>query len=194
MELKNKFRGYFKKAVKLKAKAAYDLDEVMAEMEKRKDFTFENHCKDVYYWFYRNFEFIWKPHIAIGYLRRAYQICTRGWSDRDLWSLDYTIAKFTLPRLIELKKIKHGIPTSFFPTGKYEYTDEEYEEAQRNWNEVLDKMIWSMDYIANYREWDYYPEKEKYKEEGAYDMLRASDFRCQEGLDLFAKHFRSLWD
>jgi len=189
-------KSYFTWAPKLPKKPAYDMDEVMSALEYRRACTFENHYLNVYYWFRRNFEWIWKPYIIKGYLTRVWQIITRPghWSDRDIWSLDYTIARFALPRLIRLKEVKHGIPTSFFPEGKYEYTDEEYAEAQRKWNEVLDKMIWSMDYIANNREWDYYPEKGKHNEEGAYDLLKASEYRLQEGLDLFAKYFRSLWD
>lgn len=196
---KMSIKSYFKRAEKLVKKPIYDMDEVMSEMEKRKDFTFQNHCLDIYYWFYRNFDFIWKPYILKGYLKRAYQRCTRGWSDRDLWSLDYTIAKFALPRLIELKKIMHGVPHSMFEPlseGEYNHDAEQMRIAEEKWNETLDEMIFAMDYIANNRDMDYYPKKtwpEKTTHED-YEDLRKVEERVQNGLILFGTHFRSLWD
>jgi len=182
--------------MELKKKASYTLDEVLDALDDRRAPTFRNFCLDVYYWFYRTFEFIWKPYILVGYLKRAYQRCTRGWSDRDLWSLDYTIAKFALPRLIELKKVKHGTPTSMFeklPEGEYEYTSEQYDEAIKKWEGIMDEMIFAMDYIANSREWDYYPNK-RHPEKEDYKDLREVEERVHKGLILFGTHFRSLWD
>jgi hypothetical protein len=188
-------KSYFKRAPKLPDKPAYDLDEVLESWEHRKETTFENHCKDVYYWFYRFLKHF-SPSYMSGYIKRAYQRCTRGWSDRDLWSLDYTIAKFALPRLKELKKIKHGTPTLFFPPDKYSYTDEEYDVAKAEWDKVLDEIIFAMDYIANCREWDYYPKKTWPEKPAAedYTELHEVEKRVQEGLILFGKHFRALWD
>lgn len=177
-------------------KASYTLDEVLDELDNRKLPTFRNFCLDIYYWFYRNFDFIWKPYILKGYLKRAYQRCTRGWSDRDLWSLDYVIAKHALPRLIELKKIKHGVPTAMFeklPEGEYEYTNEQYDAAIKKWNDIMDEMIFAMDYIANCREWNYYPKKRSTTKED-YNALHEVEERVQKGLILFGTHFRSLWD
>jgi len=199
VELKTVLKNYFTWAPKLPKKAVYDMDEVFEHFEHRKPCTFENHCLDVYYWFCRNFDFIWKPNIVRGYAKRAYQRCTRGWSDRDLWSLDYTIAKFVLPRLIELKKQMHGIPNAMFeplPDGEYSYNAEQMAVAEKKWNAVLDEIIFAMDYIANSREWNYYPKKtwpEKTEKEDYEELLKVEE-RVQNGLILFGKHFRSLWD
>ena len=57
--------------------------------------------KSYVYWSWKN---------PVGSLRRIWQNLTRGWNDSDCWSLDRTITLFTLPRLIRLKEIQHGIP------------------------------------------------------------------------------------
>ena len=84
----------------------------------------------------------------------------------ELWGLDYTLAKYILPRLIKFKENAEGHPSNI--------TWEEYLV-------VLNKMIWSFDYII--------------KDDSGLDFgeLKKNDDRCQEGLDLFAKYFRSLW-
>lgn len=193
------FKSYFTWAPKLPKKSCYDMDEVWESFEYRKACTFENHYLNVYYWFKRNFDFIWTPYILKGYLKRAWQRCTRGWSDRDLWSLDYTIAKFALPRLIELKKQMHGIPSSMFeklPEDEYNHTPEQTKAAEKKWNDILDEIIFAMDYVANCREHDYYPKKtwpEKTIKED-YDELLAVEKRVQDALLLFGTYFRNLWD
>lgn len=194
-------KKYFTWAPKMPKKAVYDMDEVWESFEHRKTTTFENHYLNVYYWFCRNFDFIWKPCIFRGYLTRAYQIVTRPghWSDRDIWSLDYTVAKFSLPRLIRLKEVMHGVPNSMFeplPEGEYNYNEEQMAVAIKKWNEVLDEIIFAMDYIANCREHDYYPKKtwpEKTTKED-YVELHAVEERVQKGLILFGTYFRNLWD
>ena len=84
----------------------------------------------------------------------------------ELWGLDYTLAKYILPRLIKFKENAEGHPSNI--------TWEEYLV-------VLDKMIWSFNYII--------------KDDSTIDFaeLKKKDNRCQEGLHLFAEYFRSLW-
>jgi len=190
----DKIKEYFRWH-KQEKKPIYDWEEVKHEIfDIRRETRFQNLLLDIYYWFYRNFKWIWEPSIVVGYLKRAWQIITRPghWSDRDIWSLDYTIAKFALPRLIRLKEVMHGVPGNFFPEGHNTYDKSEMAAAERKWNEVLDKMIWSMDFIANYREYDYHPDPDD--ENRDYSKLKEAEARCQEGLDLFAKYFRNLWD
>lgn len=85
----------------------------------------------------------------------------RGWDDSETWNLDFTFAKYILPRLIEFKKLSNGIP--------YPYSKEE-------WGIVLDKMIFSFQYIVAERE-----------------TTKENHETIQEGIDLFAKNFQSLW-
>ncbi len=196
LRTKKMLKSYFTWAPKLPKKPAYDMDEVFENLEYRKETTFENHCLNVYYWFKRNFDFLWDKHVFEGYVKRAWQICWRGWSDRDIWSLDYTIAKFALPRLIRLKEVKHGVPGSMFEDFNGTYTDKQVETAKKKWDEILDEMIFAMDYIANDREWQYYPDK-KWPEKTTKDdyiELRAVEERVQKGLVLLGTYFRNLWD
>ena len=51
----------------------------------------------------------------------------------ELWGLDYTLAKYILPRLIKFKENVEGHPSNI--------TWEEYLV-------VLDKMIWSFNYVV----------------------------------------------
>lgn len=100
-------------------------------------------------------------------LKYLYQKFTRGWDDSDLWSLDYTISKFALPRLIEFRKNQCGIP--------YGLTEEE-------WLEILDKIIFAMD--LNIKELgDYW-----------HCISKEEEKLIDEGFELFGKYYRSLWN
>jgi hypothetical protein len=88
----------------------------------------------------------------------------RGFDDSETWSLDYSLAKHILPRLKLLKQFK---------TIHNEH-DAEYEDS-------LDKMITAFDIIANDSDYwclEVYPEKQK---------------AVNDGLDMFRKHYRSMW-
>jgi len=116
----------------------------------------------------------------------------------------------------------HGSQSSFdFYT---ETHNEAFDQGVKRWEEVLDKMIWAFEQIAfdNYDEkyrhgepkfdWiktdkkfanpisgkmeDTYQMVDKNPDEHWYDVVghQMHDERVQEGLDLFGKYYRSLWD
>ena len=91
----------------------------------------------------------------------------RGFDDTELWSLYTTIGRFILPRLKAFREGFCGYPTVL--------------ESEDQWGEILDKMIFSFDYVV--RE----DEEFEVREDEYYN-------RVQEGLDLFAKYFFNLWD
>lgn len=115
-----------------------------------------------------------------------FQKLFKGYSDSELWNFDYTMAKWILPRLKRFKKDSISFPAEL--------------ETPDKWDEILDKMIWSFDYIVNQ---DKYEDEimEKYKdneidEDGHYRWIKDTkelSAKCQEGLDLFGTYFRSLW-
>ena len=102
--------------------------------------------------------------------------------------------------------------------------DEAWKKGAERWDEVLDKMIWSFGQIAyedyddkyHHGKGDYdwvktdktYPNPITGKIEATYQMVdknpdehwydyighRKHEERIQEGLDLFGKYFRNLWD
>ena len=150
----------------------------------------------------------------------------------DTWSMDDTLAHIILPMLKQLKATKHGIPCEFAEVGGESWKDQLcfdfYQEdtadlfeehAERRWNEVMDKMIWSFEqavekntnpdaYWQPYWE-DMTPEEVVEETENSiYKQLdidhprkkinreKMSEYydRMQEGFTLFGKYYCSLWD
>ena len=84
---------------------------------------------------------------------------------RDTWSLDWAIAKFTLPRLIRYKEVTNGYPAKF--------------ESEKEWYEILDKMIAAFTLIAKDGSWALWNEEQRKI--------------INEGLDLFREYYFDLW-
>ena len=121
-----------------------------------------------------------------------------GFELNELWSLDYTIIKFVIPRLKVFRERTIGFPADFYYANPDEPTQEELniihtggcpiptEEASARWMAVLDHMIWSME------EW--------IKEDGFFwdsklgEIDKEKEKKVQEGFDLFHKYFFALWD
>ena len=109
--------------------------------------------------------------------------------DFDVWSLDYTLANIIHPALVRLKETKHGYP-QLYEDGMvtnahwdrqlhFDFIDEDVETNYliKKWDNILDKMIYSFDCIKK------------------DNNLEIEDWdKVQEGLDLFAEHYTSLWD
>jgi len=154
----------------------------------------------------------------------------------DTWSLDHTLALIILPALIQLKQTKHGIPSEFGEVGGADYDcqdsfdfyketyNESFNKACEQWEEILDKMIWSFEQLAKddydrlYHhgkgEYDFvvsdtqYPNPITGKLEKTFQMVdknpdehwydseghQLHEQRIQEGLELFGKYYRNLWD
>ena len=72
------------------------------------------------------------------YLRFLWQRFRYGFSNRELWNLDYTVAKFILPRLKRFREISGGYPAQL---------------SEQEWNAVLDKMIIAFQLITNGDRW-----------------------------------------
>jgi hypothetical protein len=170
------------------------------------------------------------------YLKKAQRRVSVEISRSDTYSMDHTLAYVILPMLIQLKITKHGVPTEFAEVGGEDWqsqdsfdfykenVNEYFEDRCKEWENVLDKMIWSFqqliddDYEEKYRhgksEYDWvktdktYPNPVTGKVEATYQMIdkqpsehwtdyegiRMHEQRIQEGLDLFGKYFRNLWD
>lgn len=91
--------------------------------------------------------------------------------EEELWSLDVTLAKYILPRLIKFKDINDmSYPSEF--------------ESHEKWHEIIDKMIYSFKYIIK-------------RNDGMLGNLEEEKKRREkykEGMRLFAEHFIDLWD
>lgn len=154
----------------------------------------------------------------------------------DVWNLDRSLALIILPSLILLKASKQGVPQEFATVGGEDWdrqlsfdfyaetTQECFDIAIKDWDEVLEKIIWSFqqlaleDYEDKYQHgsfehyWqptgtqvfnpltgqmedtfsleDIDPDKHWFDNVG----LRMHNDRIQEGLELFGKYYRNLWD
>lgn len=97
----------------------------------------------------------------------------------DCWSADYTLALIILPVLEQVRLNKQGVPSQFLPG--WEYTEEEFAAAQMQWESCLDKMVLAFRHIVDDNE----P-----SEVSQYEQIARE---TNEGLMLFAKHYRSLW-
>jgi len=118
----------------------------------------------------------------------------------DVWSMDITLALIILPMLKQLKATKHGYPSNL---------------TEKKWEIILDKMIWSFEQVVLFYEdsqfWIVKPEidweaKErssvtglseiKWKVKGKLDTRRMKRHhqKIDEGLELFGKYYRNLWD
>ena len=112
--------------------------------------------------------------------------------DFDVWSLDYTLACIIHPALIRLKETKHGYPElwedgmvthhNYDRQLHFDFIDEDVETKYLidKWNVIMDKMIYSFEQIVKDKLFDITDQKQ-------LDEI-------QEGIDLFAKHYTSLWD
>ena len=118
--------------------------------------------------------FYWRIHHKIAdffrFFKYKYQILTRGYDDPSVWSVDVAIAKFALPRLKHLRTYTHSYPG--------------LDVNEEQWNDILDKMIYSMQWAT----------KCYFDEETSKFPTVEENVRIQEGFDLFGKYFMHLWD
>lgn len=106
--------------------------------------------------------------------------------DEELWSLDYTITKFILPRLekfrlriINDKNMLVDTPQKIYEENK-ELTEK---EITNKWVEVLDKIIYAFRY-----------KMDKNNFSVSLDYLKENKNRHDEGMQLFIKYYDDLWE
>jgi len=134
-------------------------------------------------------------------------------SNQATWSMDHTLSHIVLPMLKQLKSTKHGSPwvededvpeelrsTSAPPKeNDYDLDDNHH----KRWDWVLDEMIWAFEMLTK-DDWesDYYGDWIKDDEtplSGHFDWTddegrRKANVRIDNGLRLFGKYFRCLWN
>ena len=148
-------------------------------------------------------------------LRFFWQRRTRGFDDSVTYNLDHRISEFVLPRikLFREKAPSHGIPSEFIdesPLAEIEDVKEREaartvleDKGQKQWEEVLDKIIWSFEYSNNGYEDDEVANEfmagqndPDLKKQGWEEYLAKNEAlydRYLEGMRLFAEHFNDLW-
>ena len=118
----------------------------------------------------------------------------------DTWSMDATLAIIILPMLEELKRQNHGsplvdpvdCPEELYPAeeagANNGYTDNTLHER---WAWVLDEIIWTFQQLHPDSEWD-----TKFHTDKGFDQegYRAVEERISNGLRLFGRYYRGMWD
>lgn len=174
--------------------------------------------------------------VKIGnYRRNSRRKVSINVDNSDVWNLDNTLAYIIYPCLLQLKTAKKGLPGEFAEVGGEDY-ESQYsfdfykpephllEQKYKEWDIILDKMIWSFKELMKGNYTDLYThgvtniefveterlypnpisgklektykmvEKEPHKNWTDYEGIKEHEKRIQEGLDLFAKYYRNLWD
>jgi hypothetical protein len=174
---------------------------------------------DFYYVLYRFFKYNpWgNPRQAYREVRYFIQRGRRGWSDRDVWSLDHYLSGWLPDALRQLKATKHGVPAAVVELedcGEDGNTTEEgIARASGRWDVIMDKMIAAFEADQKINDGLYekelgdYPlmrpsgvsadawEKVKDNHFAASRLLMERDKKIkEEGLLLFVKFYNNLWD
>ena len=108
-------------------------------------------------------------------LRHAKQRIVRGFSDRELWSLDVTIVEFAYPRLVAFwDKGPAGYPISLTP---------------KKWSMIVDQIVLAFEIIL-LDDAHYLDDEWAYNEEAVLEAQENERY----GLRLFGIYLTSLWD
>lgn len=134
----------------------------------------------VYWWFYRNTLDRFRIYRIRNFFVFGYQKITRGFSDDICWNLSNEISRWILPRLKRYKELSSGIP---------------YDLSEEEWENDLDTMIKA--FSLHSQEYDDGGEMNKKEGESIKEWIERSaslEVEIKEGLELFVKYYRLLWD
>jgi hypothetical protein len=117
----------------------------------------------------------------------------------DTWSMDHTLALIILPMLKQLNETKHGAPTTddedvpeHLRSTSAEPKENEWDTDSNHflrWDWVLAEMIWSFEQLVDDSSEDKF-HKDVFDKEGFLEHRK----RVDNGLRLFGKYYRGLWD
>lgn len=111
-------------------------------------------------------------------IRYSWQRRWRGFDDRDLWSLDYTIIKFVYPRLKRFRDQAPQVSTPMHPTQVDEQGDPRSIETEE-WREILDEMLVGFQLAV---------------EADCYPLTGDDHKKLEHSMDVFREWFFALWD
>jgi hypothetical protein len=141
----------------------------------------------------------------------------------DVWNMNHTLALIIVPMLKKLKEEKQGCPWSYHEDGPWYYKFNDY-MSEHNWSEegsyshgrwewIMSEMIWAFEEVIKDDESQYWLENGEIDwEAGEYDennckplvwkkksvvlwdSLNAHHKAIDNGLRLFGRYYRNLWD
>jgi len=163
------------------------------------------------YWWFRDIKY---------WFRKKRQKWTTGFPHEEFLDFKYACGKFVVPRLKHMKENLCGYPSCLISDEKWEeiYTGREFvdgvdirhDHGIKEWNRILDKIIWSFenhddepmptepedyDPRCNMIKYDDGSTEYEHLDDRPWDWTEyeAHDKKVQEGLELFAKHYKDLW-
>lgn len=107
-----------------------------------------------------------------------------GFRFEECWNLDKTLAATILPRLIQFKKTTCSTPSRLVKVAEDGHILNG-EEAHKEWQKILNKMITSFYLILTEQYDDFLLTKEV--RDKKYKIIK-------KGLSLFSEYFLDLWD
>jgi hypothetical protein len=187
------------------------VDEMFSDIGEDKISQFELWFRLKPSWWFRDIKY---------WLRKKRQKWTTGFPHEEFWNFKHTCGKFVVPRLKHMKENLHGYPSCLISDEKWEEicagkevvdgVDIRQDHGMKEWNRILDKIIWSFEnhddtpMPAKPENYDPRCNMIKYGDGSTeYEHLddrpwdwtecEAHDKKVQEGLELFAKHYKDLW-
>ena len=188
------------------------IDEMFSDIGEDKISRFELWFQLKPYWWFRDVKY---------WFRKKRQKWTTGFPHEESWDFKSALANWALPRLKHMKDNLHGYPSCLIPEEKWEeisagkeIVDEgrniREEHGMKEWNKILDKIIWSFenhdnepmptepdnyDSRCNMIKYDDGSTEYEHLDDRPWDWTEreAHDKKVQEGLDLFAKYYKDLW-
>ena len=164
------------------------------------------------YWWFRDVKY---------WFRQKLQKWTTGFPHEESWDFKSALSNWALPRLKYMKNNLHGYPSCLIPEEEWkeisagkEIVDEgrniREEYGMKEWNKILDKIIWSFenhenepmptepenyDSRCNMIKYDDGSTEYEHLDDRPWDWTEceAHDKKVQEGLDLLAKYYKDLW-
>lgn len=124
----------------------------------------------------------WKWHSFYHYIIKPFHIIKYGFPLSDLWSLDYTLSKWIVPRLKYFRNNIQGTPIK--KDGKWTEEGPEYVTIEE-WQKILDEMIFAFEFTIKDVSGDFYYDDKQWG---------LDNQRRKRGLKLFAEYFNDLWD
>jgi len=129
-----------------------------------------------------------------------FQRLFRGYSDCDIWGLDYHLSHLIIKRLKAFRDLdKQGLSVQFMDEFNLRNGVEgEVERGLEILNGFINDMIWSFQYCLN----DYKEEETTYrinlfsKDDNTWKLKEFDDnyTKYLYGMELFTKYFHCLWD
>lgn len=118
----------------------------------------------------------------------------------DTWSMDHTLGLIIVPMLKQLKETKHGSPivddadvpeelrSTSAPAKENEWDVDD--NHHKRWEWVIDEMIWAFEQNID----DSFPDR--FWTDYVYDRdgHKKHEERIDNGILLFGKYYRGLWD